>query len=204
MCRVCFDSDRHWRIFSRKADARYSYAFARNLYSITGDNGAYQKQAVTYFFQARLALLIDGARCIDPASPQGLELQYERQEVMQPLVGHIAGMRKADKGAAMLNAASIEEMLGERPLLANRCTSGARRLVTAAVQDGQAEPENPVDVLNTPVRESRIAGDVPGLLSEVLPDEEWKKKRRAILDSFIKDGIGLAFSGAAKLKGIQR
>lgn len=175
-----------WRILSENADPRYSYAYATDLHYMRDNNGGFQKDAAIFFFQAKLALAIDGARCVDRASPDSIALGYETQKYVQPLIEQIGKMSKNEKAVAMLEAAAIEEMRGERPLLGAICTRGARTMLKA-----MASGRQPVQVSPSDPRASQSLGntysiDVSGLEPEVLSEDQWRAKRREILNSYIK------------------
>lgn len=177
-----------WRILSENADPRYSYAYAANLHYMRDNRGDFYKEAAIFFHNAKLALAIDGARCVDQASPDSIALEFEAQKYVRPLIENIAKMSKADRAAAMLEAVAIEEMRGERPSLEPICTRGATSMLKAISSGNQPSKIKSSD--------STISGEIYSIdVSEVkpplIPEVEWKKKRREILDQYIKSAIEL-------------
>lgn len=174
-----------WRILSENADARYSYAYALNLHRMKVGARSYEMDAAIFFFNARLAMLIDGARCLDKSGPEAIAAEFETQEFLQPLIQYIAQMSQNNKAAAMLSAASLEETRGERRLLSYLCTYGIRTMEKALVSGRKPIPMNS----NNPEAKQPIGKsysiDVSGIKPETIPEEQWKKKRRQILDSYI-------------------
>lgn len=178
-----------WRILSENADSRYSYAHAANVHRTSETSGIMKMEAVIYFFQGRLALRIDGARCVDQSSPEGIGLRYETDKSIQPLYAYIAALSKVEKALAMFTAAAIEEMRGERPPVGDLCVHGVRATLRALQSGRQFEPISPTDprAPDSPGRNFEI--NVSGFEPEVIPDDEWRIKRREIIDSFIKAAI---------------
>lgn len=177
-----------WRILSENADPRYSYAYAADLHYMRDERGDFHKDAAIFFYNAKLGLDIDGARCADKASPQSIALGFETQKYVQPLIENIAKMSKLDKASAILEAVAIEEMRGERPLLEAFCTSGANSMLKAISAGSKPEKIKSSD--------SKIPGDtysidVSKVKPQVIPDIEWQKKRREILDGYVKSAIEL-------------
>ena len=178
-----------WRILSENADPRYSYAYASNLHYMRDSKGDFRKDAAVFFYQARLALSIDGARCVDQASPQGIAQGYETLKYIQPLIEQIAQMSAKEKAVAMLEAASIEEMRGERPLLGALCTRGARTMQKAIAAGRQAEEVSPSDPRASQSLGKTYSVDISGIKPEVISDDQWRKKRREIIDAFVKKAV---------------
>lgn len=180
-----------WRILSKNADFRYSYAHASNLHRTKEPSGAIQKEAVNFFFHARLALRIDGAHCVDQSSPQSIGLRYETNEYLRQLYAYIAAMPKKDKANAMLTAAAIEEIRDERPLMSDLCTQGTRTVLRALQSGVQPEPISPTDprAPNSPGRNFIV--DASKFEPEVISHDAWLTRRREIIDSFIQQAIDL-------------
>lgn len=178
-----------WRILSENADARYSYAYASNLHYMRDSKGVFQKEAAVFFFLARLALAVDGARCVDQASPQSVGMGYETQRYIQPLMEQLSQMSKKDKAIAMLEAASIEEMRGERPMLVGLCTRGARTMLKAMTAGRQPERVTASDPRAADSLGKTYSIDVSGIEPDLLPEDQWRKKRREILDTFISNAV---------------
>ncbi len=177
-----------WRILSENADPRYSYAYAADLHYMRDSRGDFHKDAAIFFYNAKLGLAIDGARCVDKASPESIALGFETQKYTQPLIENIAKMSKIDRASAMLEAVAIEEMRGERPLIEAFCTRDASSMLKAIASGNQPE--------KIPSSDSNVAGDtysvdVSKVKPQVIPEIEWKKKRREILDGYVKTAIEL-------------
>jgi hypothetical protein len=176
-----------WRVLAENADARYSYAYASNLHYMRDANGGFQKEAAMFLLHARLALEIDGARCIDQASPQSVVMGYEAQPYIRPLLDQVGKMTKRDRALALLDAVAIEEMRGERPLLPGLCTRGARSMLRAMAAGRQPESISASDPRAANSIGKTFAVDVSGLEPELTTEDQWRKKRRGILDSAIKN-----------------
>ena len=180
-----------WRILAKNADFRYSYAHASNLHRTKEPSSAIQKEAVYFFFHARLALRIDGAHCVDQSSPQSIGRMYETNEYLRQLHAYIAAMPKKDKANAMLTAAAIEEIRDERPLLHDFCTQGPRTVPRALQAGVQFEP---ISLTNPRAPDSpgrNFAVDVSKFEPEVISHGAWLTRRREIIDSFIQQAIDL-------------
>lgn len=180
-----------WRILSENADPRYSYAYASNLHYMRDGKGDFKREAAVFLFHARVALSIDGARCVDQASPQSIALGFEKQKYIQPLIEQLALMSKNEKAAAMLEAVALEEMRGERPLLGALCTRGARAMQKAIVSSRQIEEVNPSGRRASQSLGKTYSVDVSGIEPEVISEAQWRKRRREIIDSFVRSAVGL-------------
>ncbi|WP_295954997.1 hypothetical protein [Rhodoferax sp.] len=113
-----------WRVLSENADARYSFAYAMDLARMrSGTNNLdnYDDEAVIFFFHAKLALTLDGMRCTDRSKAEHLQTWYGGLDRLQPLLQKAARMPLPDKSAAILEAITMEEMLGERPAMGWLC-----------------------------------------------------------------------------------
>jgi hypothetical protein len=180
-----------WRILSKNADFRYSYVHASNLYRTKEPSSAIQKEAVYFFFHARLALRIDGAHCVDQSSPQSIGLRYETNEYLRQLHAYIAAMPKKAVANAILNAAAIEEIRDERPLMRDLCTQGTRTMLRALQSGVQPEPISPTDPRAPDLPGRNFAVDVSKFEPEVISHDAWLTRRREIIDSFIQQAIDL-------------
>lgn len=178
-----------WRILSENADPRYSYAYASNLFYMRDSKGDFRKDAAIFFYQARLALSIDGARCVYQASPKSIAQGYESQKYIQPLIEQITQMPAKEKALAMLEAASIEEMRGERPLLGALCTRDARTMQRAIAAGQQPNEVSPSDRRVSQSLGKTYSIDVSGIEPEVISDDQWRRKRRELINSFVKKAI---------------
>lgn len=174
-----------WSILSENADGRYSYAYALNLHRMWDGNGNFNREAAVFFFHARLALKIDGARCVDKSSPESIAVGYETQRNIQPLIGQLAQMTLKERAIALLEAISLEEVRGERPPLSYLCTSGGQTIQKAISLGRQPEPSSS----KTSHLGNTYSIDTSEIEPEVLPEDQWQKKRREILDDHIRFAI---------------
>lgn len=178
-----------WRVLSENADGRFSYAYAANLrYMVTSDGTPlYPKEAAVFFFHARLALAIDGARCVDQSSPESVSVGYETQPYFKPLLETIGKMSKKERAIAILEAVTLEEVRGERPPFVQLCTMGTRTMLRA-MSVGRQPLEQSSDASGSiGALGKTYAVDVSGIEPELIPDEQWKVKRRQILDQQIRN-----------------
>jgi hypothetical protein len=173
-----------WRILSENADGRYSYLYGANLSYVLDQKGApaYLKEAAVLLFHARLSLAVDGARCRDRASPESVVTGYETQPYLRPLVEQVSKMPKREKSIAMLEAVALEEFRGERQLLKRLCMRGAATALKALSSGVQPMPQESDKSSLGKTYSIDVSGVEPDLLSE----EEWKLKRRQVLDNFIR------------------
>lgn len=176
-----------WRILSENADGRYSYAYALNLDRMKVDNHEFKKEAAMFLFHARLALMLDGARCVDQTSPRSVAERFEAQEFLQPLLQQIAQLTRVEKAIAMMDAATVEEMRGERPLLGFLCTNGLQTMEKALASGRKPVQLSPSDRKAPHSIGKSYAVDVSGIRSDIIPEGQWRKKRREILDTYIKN-----------------
>lgn len=177
-----------WKILSENADGRYSYAYAANLNYMLDQNGLplYAKEAVIFFFHARISIAIDGARCKDQASPESVVYGYETQPYIQPLIEKVSKMSKRDKAFAMLEAVTLEQLRSERPLLDGLCTRGAATALKALAAGRQPMEQNQNSSASQKLPGKTYAIDTSGIEPDLYSIEEWKVKRRQILDRFIQ------------------
>lgn len=180
-----------WRILSKNADARFSYAYAANLYYMIDSTGKsiFPMDAAVFFFQARLALAIDGARCVDKSSPQGIALAYESQKYLQPLVDYVNRIPKRERSIAILEATSLEKLRGERPALGSLCTRGLKTMLQT-LNAGSQPVQQSSEYQNTVHSPGKAyAVDTSGLAAELIPEDEWRIKRREIIENYIQNSI---------------
>jgi len=177
-----------WKILSENADGRYSYAYAANLNYMLDQKGIplYPTEAVVFFLHARLSLAIDGARCKDRASPESVVIGYETQPYLRPLIENVSKISKREKAIAMLEAVTLEELRGERPLLDGLCTRGAATALKALSAGRQVVKQSPNDSESQKTFGETYTIDTSGIEPSLLSEEEWKAKRRQILDSQIQ------------------
>jgi len=173
-----------WKIISQNAEARYSYAYSSNLSHIRDKDGGYEFEAAVYFFLSRLSLAIDGARCVDKTSPDIIGKEYEMS--MRPINEMIIQSKKDWQAGAMLQAVSIELMRGERPPIGYLCMRGARAGFRAFALGREITLENmsPSDAKNHLGVSGTI--DTSGVEPEFIPENEWRLKRKNILDDYVK------------------
>lgn len=174
-----------WSILSENADGRYSYAYALNLHRMRDENGNFNREAAVFFFHARLALKIDGARCADKSSVESIAAGYETQRNIQPLIEQISQMFLKERAIVLLEAVSLEEVRGERPILSYLCASGGQTILKAINLGRQSGETSP----NTSHLGNTYSIDTSEIEPEVLPDDQWQKKRREILDDHIRSAI---------------
>ena len=170
-----------WRILSENADSRYSYAHAANLHRTKEPSGMIQKEAVIYFFQARLALRIDGARCVDQSSPKSIGLKHETHEYIRPLYAHMAALPRIDRAIAMFTAAAIEEIRDARPLNSDLCLHGMRTVLRALQSSAQFESISPTDprAPDSPGKHFQI--NVSEFKPEVISDDKWQTASKPLI-----------------------
>ncbi len=148
-----------WRILSQNADARYSFVYAYNLSQMRDKEGDFGQEAVIFYFHAKLALVLDGNRCTDRRKAEHLMEWYPAQKYLQPLLAKIAKMGVQDKSIAIMEAVSLEEMLGERPAMGWLCPR----------RDAEAPSSTP------PPR--------------YLSDSAWRKYRTDLLDQLTRNAM---------------
>jgi hypothetical protein len=148
-----------WRVLSENADARYSFAYAMDLARMRNSTENYDDEATIFFFHAKLALTLDGMRCTDRSKAEHLQNWYAALPGLQPLVQSAARMTLGDKSAAVLEAITMEEMLGERPAMGWLCP---RRV--AEIPSTTAPPR-------------------------FVSDEAWRKYRKDLLEQLTRNAL---------------
>ena len=173
-----------WQVLSENADGRYSYAYAANLAWMRDPAGKpmFRMEGVVFLFHARLALTIDGARCVDATGPEGVMAGFETQPYFAPLLESLRTMPAQEKAAAWLEAISLEEVRGERPpfpALCNRGLATLHKALTAGRQpvERPAQPGAPGKTL---------ALDTADSDPDLVPEAEWKALRRQLLEQQIR------------------
>lgn len=165
------------RIANGNADSRYSYAYAF-LLSTTAEAGSTQPmlaQAAAFFFHARIALAIDGARCADQASPAIARRSLEHGAHMAPLLHYIATGPKPDVADALANATALEQMRPARPRQDWLCSLGAATMKKALDNQALVKKEG-----------STVAIDMTGITPDDVPDDTWLQRKQTILGEQVK------------------
>lgn len=179
-----------WKILAKNADGRYSYAYAIDLEKMKDRDGASLQMAAVYFYNARLALAIDGARCADHSGADNIVFSQEMQPAMQPLIEKIRAMTDQQRAAALVQAVAIEEMRGERPAFAwlcNRSGAAAVRALQASAQLEAAKPGAAGAPDNVAGRTATL--DVSGVAAEFVAEPQWRKERADKLESTLRRAL---------------
>lgn len=163
-----------WRILATNADGRYAYAYAANLHAMRdAKNKPYLKEAAVFFFHARLALTIDGARCADQRSAFDVMQRYEAQPRLQALMEDINQMSKKDAAWALLEAVALEGVRGERLPLPGLCTLGELQTNgTVGAPGKHLKPESPFHTNSV----------LPTAQPQLIDEKEWSAKRVEIMN----------------------
>jgi rRNA maturation protein Nop10 len=130
-----------WRILAENADARYSFAYAMDLGRMRNSEGNFDQEATIFLFHAKLALTLDGMRCTDRTKAEHLQTWYATLDRLQPVTQKAARMPRSEKSAAILEAITMEEMLGERPAMGWLCPRRASDAETKAPPRFLSDPE---------------------------------------------------------------
>lgn len=178
-----------WRILSENADGRYSYAYAANLHYMVKPDGTplYPMESAVFFFHARLALAIDGARCVDQSSPESVSFGFESQPYLRPLIERIDKMSKKERAIAILEAVTLEELRGERPPFVQLCAQGTTAMLRAMNAGRQPVEKSSDSSGNISALGKTYAIDVSGIEPEMISEDQWKAKRRQILDQHVRN-----------------
>lgn len=173
------------KILTKNADGRYSYVYAYDLHTINLS----PKEAAIFLYHARLALKIDGARCVDRASADNIKIAYENQPSLKPLIDMVNKLPLRQQSIAILEAISLEETRGERPPFELMCNQGARAMVRAIEQGKLPQKVEPNSVDNGLINGigNTYNVDTTGVKEELIPTVEWQKVRREILDKGLVD-----------------
>jgi len=169
-----------WQVLSENADGRYSYAYAANLAWMKDPAGKpmFRMEGAVFLLHARLALTIDGARCLDRTGPEGVIAGFETQPYFAPVLESLRSLPAHERASAWLEAISIEEVRGERPPFPALCNRGP-----AAMRKARATGRQPVEQPSPPGSPGRtVAIDTTGIEPDLLPEAEWKGLRRQLLD----------------------
>ena len=163
------------RILNGNADSRYSYTYAY-LLSITSEPGQTKpmmKEAATFLLQGRLALLLDGARCQDRASPQIARRSLELMPHLAPIMDYLNTGPVSEIADALANARAIEQSSAGRPSQHWLCGLGAGTALKAL--SGGAAPVVSKDGQS-------ITIDTSGMTPDHVADEVWQQRKRAVFD----------------------
>lgn len=182
-----------WKILADSADGRYSYVYAYLLGLMQAKDGNYLKEAAVFLYDARLAMAIDGAYCADSSSPETISMGYETQKPFGMLLEKLAVLTPKEIAIAQLEAVGIEELRGERAPFENLCTHGTQTQIKA-MRDGrqfQKVPPSEVNSGNINATDHTYTIDATGIKPDLIPENEWKIKRRKILDKVISNATGL-------------
>jgi hypothetical protein len=174
-----------WRILAENADPRYSYAYAFDVHLMKDAQADLEQTAVTFFFHARLAFLVDGARCIDRTSPTAIANEIEAQESMASLRTSVSKLTKREKSIAMLSAAGLELMRGERQPFSYLCTHGLDSMQVAMKSSSSIKQLDAEDPRASTHLGKTYAVDVSNVKPKLIPEDQWQKKRKEILDAYI-------------------
>ena len=100
------------RVLLDRADARYSYAYAFNLFRSHDKTGDYRVEAVHFFLHGQHAGKIDAARCADsPAAVQKI-LSYDTQ--LQEIAAFAQKLPPQALFVARVMAIALEDFVGPR------------------------------------------------------------------------------------------
>lgn len=173
------------KILTKNADGRYSYVYAYDLNTINLS----PKEAAIFFYHARIALSIDGARCVDRASTDNIINAYENQPSLKPLIDMVNKLPLKQQAIARLEAIGIEEMRGEREPINLMCNQGSRAMLRAIEQGATPQKIDSKSVNNGMINNvgNTYGVDTSGVKEELIPINEWQKKRREILDKILID-----------------
>jgi hypothetical protein len=165
------------RILNGNADSRYSYIYALllSMSSESADLKPMLQQAATFFFQARIALDIDGARCADRASPSVARRDLEKLPPMAAITTYLANGPRSEVSDALTNATAIEQWRGDRPPQAWLCGLGAATALKAIHNPALVKKDGASMVIDT-------SGVVPDYVSE----EVWHQRKDLILNEQIQ------------------
>ncbi len=171
-----------WRILSNTADPRFSYIYS--LY-VSRKN---EFQSMIFLYHARLSLAIDAARCSDRTALETIRYELEHKREFQQLIDRFNRRPGQDRAMAILIAAGLEYVLGERPPNPTICSKGSRTLMKAVIGGAKRKKLDTDDPrakqhLFGSTYEVDTSGIEPGMISE----ERWLAKRREILDTAIRN-----------------
>jgi hypothetical protein len=172
-----------WKILVDKADGRYSYKYAYLLGMMNAPDGNFKKESAVFFYHARLAMNIDGERCVDKTSPNSIIDGYETQPTFN-IQEKISKMTPSERAKIQLEAIAIEYVVGERPVNEKICTQGNQSVLSAILQG-----QKPKKAENQSLADGKLAGqnntytvDTSNIKAQLVPEEKWKEIRIKILD----------------------
>jgi len=178
-----------WKILADKADGRYSYSYSYLLGQMKNPGGDFLREAVVFFYHGRLAISVDGARCMDRSSTNHFINGYETQPSFQRVRDAIAKMTPNQRATAILEAVAIEEMIGERPPYEWLCVQGVRTMRRALEQGRTPEKVEGTGTSALVGRADTYSVDTSAIKAELVSDEEWKRLRRKVLDDVLSGAV---------------
>jgi hypothetical protein len=152
-----------WRVVASNADGRFSYAYALNLNHLRDDKGQpqFRRETAVFFFNARLALQIDGARCASASRVEEVTNGYESQTTFKGMLAEISAMSNRERAEAMLDAAALEEFRGERQRLAFLCQPEKEGGTVVRLRSDNEWQQARRDLLDGWIRSARKQGRNP-------------------------------------------
>ena len=176
------------KVLADNADGRYSYALAFNLAHQADPDAGTLREAAVFLLHARLALDIDGARCVDRSSPAHLSSEFESQPQLRALSALVARMVKADRAAATLDAVSIERMRGERPPALWLCSLGVQTTSEAIHVAKNTDPATPPGQGSAlaALGKSGVAADRGQVKPALISEAAWRKDRAERIEFLIR------------------
>jgi hypothetical protein len=181
-----------WRVMSEKSDGRYSYAYATNLHYMRNQDGTplFLKESAVFFFHARISVAIDSLRCLEKGIGERIQLAHESQPMVHRMIAEVEKLPTAQKAAAILEAATLEEVLGERPARTDFCRQGVNAIREALTGGRTVKPLGPDEKIANPglgqTPGNTYTIDVTGIDPALVPDDQWRKARRDYLDNVIR------------------
>jgi len=168
-----------WRILSQNADGRLAYYYAQYLSHARNERGSLMADAAVFMMVGRLALEIDGARCMDRSSPSHVKNQFESNPAIQQINAYLAKLSKPQRSDLFLHAIAIEEIRGERTSQSWLCSVGLQSLIQA-----MNTPANIKTVLSTgnALATTTLQVDTSKITPQYKDEAAWKIERRQILD----------------------
>lgn len=168
------------RILLGRADARYSFAYAFNLFRSRHDKGDYKLEGVQFFLHGKHALRVDAARCADNSAPVRKIVGYESQ--LHDIANfEKEGMQPKARFIARIMAIALEDFVGARERQEWLCSGG-----TGAIAQHMKENEGELGLKEVPLQPGDIGRtfvfDSKKLKVEFIEDEFWWKKRQEYLE----------------------
>lgn len=167
------------RVLLDQSDARYSFAYAFNLFRTRDQGGDYRTEAIHFFLHGKIAIRIDGARCANASAPANKILGLESQ--LKELEAFTQTMPPRAFWIARLMAVALEDFVGPRERQEWLCSGGL-----TAVQDFRDLQEVP-----TPPGGIGRTFVIDGSKAEFIEDAEWRKRRDEYLSGSRKQALTL-------------